>query len=164
MADDPTPEPEGSPAPRANAGSGRGQDGRWQPGASGNPRGTPTGSRPRSAMELDELARDAAGGLVIAMARAALAGDVAAAEVILRRVWPVPRGRAVQVPGLAGVPTQNALDAVILQVAEGALPIETAEGIARLLQTRATLVEVEDLKREVEALKASAGPADGAAP
>ena len=79
----------------ANGGEEQGRDdrGRFQRGRSGNPAGRPRGSRNRATVLLDLLGEAHAETIVRRLIAQAEGGDTTAAEAILRRCWPLPRGR-----------------------------------------------------------------------
>src|SRR3954447_24609829 len=70
--------------------------GRFQAGNPGRRRGSKN-KRPALLSALDQLAAGAAPGILNVIAKAALDGDMRAAEIIMRRAWPEPKGRPVSV-------------------------------------------------------------------
>src|SRR5215204_4489630 len=69
--------------------------GRFAAGTKPGP-GRPKGERSRLAAALDSLAAADAEAVVAAVVAAAKGGDMTAAKLVLERLWPVPRGRAVE--------------------------------------------------------------------
>jgi hypothetical protein len=90
---------------------------------------------------------------------AAKAGDVGAARVVLDRVWPPAKGRAVALAlppvgdatGLVG-----ALAALVAAMGDGEITPDEARVIAAVLAEQRMAIEAEDLARRVEALEAAA--------
>ena len=70
--------------------------GRWKPGASGNPAGKPPGARHAALVALDAIGAGAGAEIMAAVVAAAKGGDMRAADILLRRLWPERRGRPVQ--------------------------------------------------------------------
>ena len=83
MSDNPAKKQRGRPFPK---------------GVSGNPSGCQTGSRRRVSLLLDSLAEGFAEPMVKTLiSRALNKGDVTAAELVLRHIWPVRKGAPVQI-------------------------------------------------------------------
>lgn len=145
----------------ANGGEEHDRDGRgrFQRGRSGNPQGRPRGSRNRAAVALDMLGEAHAEAIVSAVIAQAERGDVQAAETILRRCWPAPKGRRVAIrlppirtPGDAA----DAAAAVIAQAAAGDLATGEAQDLMTLLEAHARLSALADLEGRIAALEARA--------
>src|ERR1035437_3151830 len=76
--------------------SGDKQRGRpWQPGQSGNPAGKPPGARHAALVALDAIGAEGAEAVLRSVLQAAQGGDVRAADILLRRLWPERKGRPV---------------------------------------------------------------------
>lgn len=71
----------------------------WQfkPGQSGNPAGKPKGTLAKATLIAQNLTAGRIKGIVEATITAAEKGDVAAAKIIWDRIWPIPKGEAVNV-------------------------------------------------------------------
>jgi hypothetical protein len=130
----------------------RTKDGRFAKGTSGNPKGRARSSlasrvRDRVAGHLD--------GLVDTLVEKALAGDVAAARVVLERV--APSLRAEEAPVVLNLPADADLAAtgraVLAQAAAGELSPTQAGALLSGLGTLAKVVEVDEILRRVEALE-----------
>jgi thioredoxin-like negative regulator of GroEL len=148
----------------ANGGYEHGRDpgGRFQRGRSGNPRGRPRGSRNRATLALDALGEAHAEAILRRLIGQAEAGDVAAAESILRRCWPVPRGRriAVRLPDVSTPEgAQRAAVALVREVAAGAITAEDASAVLALIEGAARLGALQDLEARLAALEAARGAA-----
>jgi hypothetical protein len=74
----------------------RGPGRRFEPGQSGNPAGKPPGTRHCITMLAEQLMADDAEGVVREVLKAAQAGDMVAARLVLDRIVPVRRGRTVE--------------------------------------------------------------------
>ena len=92
----------------------RGGRGRFAAGTKPGP-GRPKGERARLAAALDSLAATEAEAVLAAVVAAAKGGDMAAARVILDRLWPAPKGRAVEL-ALPSVEDATGLVAAMAQV------------------------------------------------
>jgi Family of unknown function (DUF5681) len=133
---------------------------RYTKGKSGNPAGRKRGTRNFSALYLDRLGQDAAGEVVDAVIGKARAGDLDAAKLLLARVWPPRRGRAVCVrlpPITTAADLPVALAAVVQAVAAGALTPDEASAIANVLEVQRRAVETAGLDARVTALEEAAG-------
>ena len=64
------------------------QGSRWQPGQSGNPAGRPKGTRHAALLALDAIGAEASKEILTAVVGAAKGGDMRAADILLRRLWP----------------------------------------------------------------------------
>src|SRR5215203_5391739 len=82
----------------------RGGRGKFAAGTRPGP-GRPKGERARLAAALDALAAADAEAVLAAVLAAAKGGDMAAARVILDRLWPAPKGRPLE---LALPPVEDA--------------------------------------------------------
>jgi len=80
-------------APPVN--TGRIQGGRFRKGTSGNPAGKPRGARHKTTLAVEGLMGQYAHQVTARMVKRAVDGDVGAARLILDRIAPVRRGRAV---------------------------------------------------------------------
>ena len=129
--------------------------------------GRPKGERARLAAALDTIASADAEAVLTALLTAAKGGDVAAARVILDRLWPPPKGRAVELD-LPPVEDATGLVAAMAQVvaamAEAQITPDEAKVIAAVLSEQRAALEVEDLSERLRTLE-DAAPllADGGA-
>jgi uncharacterized protein DUF5681 len=144
----------GAPDPET---AGRDQAGRFWAGRSGNPAGRPRGSRHEALAALEAIDAEAARDVLRAVVEAARGGDVRAAGILLRRLWPERRGRPVLLDlpapeGAAGI--GRALGAVVEAVGAGELTPGEGQAVAAVLECQRRAVETADLARRVEALEA----------
>jgi hypothetical protein len=112
---------------------------KFKPGASGNPKGRPKGSRNKVTVELDALAEQTAPYVLKAALKAAISGDVAAQKLILERLWPARKGRPVRIklPTIETAADAAAgIDRVIAAIAEGELSPEEGAALAGILERR----------------------------
>jgi hypothetical protein len=133
------------------------QGGRWQPGQSGNPAGRPRGSRHEALKALDAIGAEGAAEVMQAVVAAAKDGDMRAADILLRRLWPERKGRPVNVelPALddaGGIVA--ALGAVAGAVAGGEISPEEGQAVAAILETQRRAIETADLAARIAALEA----------
>ena len=130
--------------------------GRWQPGQSGNPAGRPKGARHAALMALDAIGEAAAREVMGAVVTAAVAGDMRASEILLRRLWPERKGRPLMVDlpsitGAADLPA--AVGAVVQSVAAGDLTADEGQAIAAMLEGQRRAIETAELAARIEALE-----------
>jgi Family of unknown function (DUF5681) len=130
--------------------------GRWQPGASGNPAGKPPGARHAALLALDAIGAEAGKDIMAAVVTAAKGGDMRAADILLRRLWPERKGRPVQMdlPGImAPSDIVAALGAVADAVATGELSPEEGAAVAGILEAQRRAVETVELERRIATLE-----------
>ncbi len=90
------------------------------------------------------------------MLQAAKGGDMRAASILLDRVWPTRKGRAVEValPPVAGAADLvPALAAVVAAMGRGEVTPEEAKAIAGVLEAQRKAVETAELEARVAALE-----------
>jgi len=121
------------------------------PGGPGRPRGT----RSRINLLLDELAADNAREILAKVVEAAREGDRKAQEIVLKRVWSVPRGRPVEVdlPEIddpADLVAAHA--AVVAAVTAREITAEEASDVTAVLEGQRRAFELLDQQARVEQL------------
>lgn len=134
---------------------------RFQPGQSGNPLGRPTGTRHAALLALDAIGADGAKDIMHAVVGAAQSGDMRAADILLRRLWPERRGRPVlfDIPPIeTASDIAAALGAVTNAVAAGDASPEEGAAMASILEAQRRAVETADLERRLTALEQGVGP------
>jgi hypothetical protein len=133
------------------------QDGRFKPGQSGNPAGKPKGARHAALLALDAIGSESAAEVMRAVVDAAKAGDMRAADILLRRLWPERKGRPVPIdlPAMreAG-DVVAALGAVAAAVAAGDASPEEGQAIAAIIEGQRRAIETADIERRLAALEA----------
>jgi len=126
--------------------------GRFAPGNPGRPRG----SRHEALRALDAIGAEGAAEVLRAVVEAATGGDMRAADILLRRLWPERKGRpvAVELPPLEGARgVAAALGAVAEAVAGGDLTPEEGQAVAAVLETQRRAIETAELEARIAALE-----------
>lgn len=134
----------------------RTRTGKFAPGVSGNPAGKPKGARHRVTLLAERLMEDDAEAVVRAVIDAAKAGDVGAAKLVLDRLCPPRKDRAVEfelppIKTAADVCTAQA--AVIEAVAAGDVTPQEGAAIAGLLEHGRRAIETTDLEQRLAQLE-----------
>jgi hypothetical protein len=91
-----------------------------------------------------------------AVVDSARGGDLRAAEVLLRRLWPERKGRPIEValPEVASAADLvPALAAVVAAMGRGALTAEEAQAMCAVLETQRRAIETAELEARVAALE-----------
>jgi hypothetical protein len=119
----------------AAASSPRTASGRFAAGLSGNPAGRPKGSRSRATLLAEAIDDDEAAALLRKLVELALAGDRASLRFLVSRLFPVPRGRAVELELAPGAErdSEAVIAATLRAVADGEVTPDEAATIGRLL-------------------------------
>jgi hypothetical protein len=128
-------------------------DGRFAKGNRGGP-GRPR-ARDRIAV-LDERVAEAGGDLIDAALKEATAGNIRAIEMLLDRIWPVRRGRPVEIdaPEIRGTPDLvPATAAVTNAVLNGDVTPREGAAAARVIEAHGNMIELVDLERRMTALE-----------
>ena len=132
------------------------QSGGWPKGVSGNPAGRPKGARHQALLALDAIGEAAAGEIVGAVVEAAKGGDMRAADILLRRLWPERKGRTVELalpPMRAASDLPLALGALAEAVAEGSITPDEAQAVAAVLEIQRRAIETAELDARITALE-----------
>lgn len=134
--------------------SSRDAKGRFQRGQSGNPRGRPTGVG--AAAELRAAITAFAPGLVQVLAKAAVAGDVAAARALLAYVLPPlrPVDAPVEIEAGGSTLTDRAL-ATVEAMQAGYIAPEAARLAVATMADAARLRELDQLELRIAKLEAA---------
>jgi hypothetical protein len=123
---------------------------RGNPGGPGRPR---AGERVR---ELDQRVAEVAGELIDAALVKAKGGDLRAIEMLLDRIWPVRRGRPMQL-GTAEIRTPADLLPVGTDltnaVLDGELTPDEASHTSRVFKAHAEMIQTVDFDRRLTALE-----------
>ncbi|WP_234732095.1 DUF5681 domain-containing protein [Acidocella facilis] len=132
------------------------QAGRFQPGQSGNPAGKPRGARHKAVQAMDLLGRNEGEEILLSVIQAAKKGDMRAAEIILRRIWPETKGRPVQIdlPAIADAGgVLEAMAAITQAAATGEITTDEAASLAALVEGQRRAIETHDLEARIAALE-----------
>ncbi len=132
----------------------RAAGGRFAPGNAGGP-GRPKGTRHAALAALDAIGTEAAEEVLRTVVEAARGGDLRAAELLLRRLWPERKGRPVEVelpPVASAADLVPALAAVVAAMGRGELTPEEAQAISAVLESQRRAVETAELEARVAAL------------
>jgi hypothetical protein len=116
----------------------------FQPGKSGNPAGRKKGSRHVALRALDAIGEAGAEAALRAVVDAAAGGDIRAAEILLRRVWPERKGRPVQI-SLPQIKRPEDIVVAVACVAQAA-----ASGLVSPEEARDLVVVCEAVRRAIE--------------
>jgi hypothetical protein len=136
--------------------SGGKQDGRYQPGQSGNPLGRPVGSRNKATLLLGDLIDGEGGDIVRTLVTAAKSGDVSAGRALLDRLVPPRKDRpvAVTLPALhTAADAAQAMASLTAAVASGALTPTEATELARLVEAFTKALEAANFETRLAALE-----------
>ncbi|RTL81899.1 MAG: hypothetical protein EKK29_17255 [Hyphomicrobiales bacterium] len=138
--------------------SGAKQDGRWQPGQSGNPAGKPRGARHKTTVLAEKLMQDDAEAVVNAVLSAAKTGDMTAARIVLDRLYPARRDNPVTfaLPKIeSAADAAAAMGSILEAVADGSLTPGEAETVAKLIETHIRALECSEFEARLSALERS---------
>lgn len=125
-------------------------------GRSGNPKGRPKGSRHVALRALDGIGQDHAEALVRKAIELAMGGDTTALSLLLRRVWPEPKGRVVEIElqelrSPADLP--HVLASIVRAAAHGAITPDEAAALSSVVENHRRAVETADHERRLAALE-----------
>lgn len=130
----------------------------WQKGESGNPAGRPKGARHAALLALDAIGQEGAAEVMRRVVEGAKGGDMRAAELLLRRLWPERKGRPIELelPALnTSADVVAATSAIAAAVAAGEVSPEEGQAVAAIVETHRRAIETEDLERRLAALEAA---------
>jgi tellurite resistance protein len=144
--------------PETTAGDRPGRDpsGRFLPGNPGRPRG----SRHAALVALDAIGQEAAEDVLRAVVAAAKAGDMRAADILMRRYLPERKGRPVpfDMPEMrSSADAVQASAAVVAAVASGDLTPEEGQAVAAVMETHRRTLETVELERRLAVLERKSG-------
>jgi len=128
----------------------------FRPGQSGNPAGKPPGTKHHATRLAEHLMEGAAEAVVHAVLAAARDGDMVAARLVLDRIAPVRKGRAV---ALALPPVETAADILaalgvtVAAMADGDITPDEAATVAGILEVKRRAIETTDLESRIAALE-----------
>jgi hypothetical protein len=108
-------------------------------------------------LALDAMGEEGAKDIMKAVITAAQNGDMRAAEIILRRLWPERKGRLVTFdlpPMKSPADFAVALGCIAQAVATGDLTPDEGQSVAALLELQRRAVETAELEQRIAALEA----------
>ena len=128
----------------------------FAPGQSGNPDGAKPGRRHPALEALDAIGHERAQAVLDRVILAAESGDMRAAEIVLRRVWPERRGKPVRID-LPAVNTAADLVPAMARVAEamacGDLSPEEAQSVTAVLEGQRRVIETRDMEARLKRIE-----------
>jgi hypothetical protein len=128
----------------------------WKPGQSGNPRGKPAGARNKATLAVLALMEKGAKEITTAVVKAAKAGDLTAARMILDRLAPPAKERPVSLT-LPDTTTAEGIaqaqGAILQAVAAGDLLPGEAATLAGVVEARRRALETMELEQRITALE-----------
>lgn len=128
----------------------------FRPGQSGNPRGKPKGSRHATTVLAEQLLSSDIEAVVAKVVKKAKGGDMAAARLILDRVVPARRGRAVRFslpPVRAPSDVVSALAAVTAAVGCGEISSDEALQLSTVIEVAHRAIEAVDHESRLAAIE-----------
>jgi hypothetical protein len=137
--------------------AGKQQRGRpFKPGVSGNASGRPTGSRNRATVMAEAISEEDALAITRSVVSKATKGDMTAARIVLDRLWPPARGRAISmslppVDDAAGVLAAHG--ALIKAITEGLISVEEASALSQLLTAQSKAIESTETEARLRAIE-----------
>lgn len=140
------------------ANSGRKQDGRFQPGQSGNPNGKPKGARHRATRMAEALIEGEAEEIVRKAVELAKAGDGPVLRAVLERIAPARKDAPIsfELPPIdTAADAKAASSAVIAAVAAGDITPGEGSAVMALLVSHKMIVEATDFEARLAALEGS---------
>jgi hypothetical protein len=127
----------------------------FEKGNPGGP-GRPRGSRSKINLLLDQLAADNGPEILNKVIEAAREGDRKAQDIVLKRLWSVPKGRPIEVdlpPIEQAADLVQAHAAVIDAMAKREITAEEAANVASVLEGQRRAFELLDQQERVEQLE-----------
>lgn len=138
---------------------GRTPDGRFAPGHTGNPKGRAPGSRNKATQAALALMEGQLEQITQTLVDAALGGDLTAIRLILERLVPPCKEKALPPISLPPVPDAQSLPkltaAILGAVADGCITPGEGQALAALASTHAKNLELAELEQRIAALEGS---------
>jgi hypothetical protein len=139
--------------------TGRNQDGTFAKGFAANPAGKPKGTRHRTTMAMEALLDGEGETLTRRCIELAKAGDIQALRLCTERLLPPRRDRSVNID-MPRVETPgdlvNAAASITANVASGELTPGEGADLAKLVESTARVIEVNELAERIAKLEAQA--------
>jgi hypothetical protein len=129
----------------------------WKPGQSGNPAGKPKGARNHATRAALALMEGAGEQVIQVVIDAAKAGDLGAARIVLDKLMPNAKERAVELPELPDTKdaqgVADAQAAILHAVAAGELTPGEASTLSGIVEARRKAVETAELEQRIAQLE-----------
>jgi hypothetical protein len=141
----------------------RGPGQRFTPGQSGNPGGRRPGARSRVTLLAQRMMDADAEPVILALIRAAKAGDTTVIRMVLERTAPLPRNRPVwfAMPAIeTSADLCEAMSSILQSAADGDLTPDEAVSIASLIETRRRTIETLELEARIATLEQAKGKSE----
>jgi hypothetical protein len=122
----------------------------------GRPKGPGSTKGQRLLQRIADAASPSLQRIMAAVAAQAESGDLAAAKIIMDRLWPTPKGRPIKINlptggGIAEI--EKAFTEIMERLNSGDLTVDEAAGLASLLRMRADLHEAKVIEGRLAALE-----------
>lgn len=132
----------------------------WKPGQSGNPKGRPKGSLNATTRAVLTLLEGEAETITRVAIEAAKAGDMMAVRLVLDRLVPNAKERAVELPDMPDTSTSagvsQAQQRILESAAAGTITPGEANTLAGVLEQRRKALETVELEQRIAALEGKA--------
>lgn len=129
----------------------------WKPGQSGNPAGRPRGSLNHSTRAVLALMDGEAESIARVAIEAAKGGDLTAARLVLDKLIPTAKERAIELPDLPDTSSALGVSAaqqrVLEAVANGSITPGEASTLSGVLEARRRALETLELETRIAALE-----------
>ena len=133
----------------------------WKPGQSGNPAGKPKGVLHKTTQAVMEMMQGESDAIARVAIDKAKAGDITALKLVLDRIAPPVKGRAIKMD-LPSINTLNdilkAQTAVAEAMSEGDITPDEAATVASILEIKRRALETLELEKRIEALEKELKP------
>jgi uncharacterized protein YjaG (DUF416 family) len=130
--------------------------GRWEKGQSGNPRGKPRGARNRATLLAEALLDGEAEALTRKAIEKALEGDGMALRLCLERVLPARKERPIffAMPAIASAgDAAKAMGALLAAVAAGNVTPSEAGEVSKIVDAYVEVLQVAEFEQRLKALE-----------
>lgn len=136
------------------------KQGGFKPGHSGNPAGRPKGARHRTTLAIEALLDGEGEAITRKAIESAKAGDMVAIRLVLDRICPPRKSRAIHIelPAIhdsGGV--AEAQQEVLKAACAGKLLLDEAQALSGLLEARRHSLETQELEARLSELEARYG-------
>lgn len=140
--------------------TGKKQDGRFQPGESGNPQGRTQGSRNKASIILDGLLQEQAEAILKKAINLALKGDPHMIRALLDKLIPNRKDSPVKIrlPTASGAKDLPTITAAILKATgSGKLTPSEAAALSRIIDSHKSALELFEMETRLQELERQIG-------